>query len=298
MVFTAIAPYGYFIDQIGGEFIGVETLVGVGKDPHTFEPTPAQISKLSLAKAYFKVGMPFEDRLVKKISALFPNLKIVDLNSGLELRKMEVSDYHENSPTASHSHDREKSEKRKGHDHRNSSSKGSDSQASNHQHAHGSMDPHVWLNPANVKIICSNILETLVSIDPERSDIFKKNAQTFDQKIEDLDQYLAETFKGLNNKNFYVYHPAFGYLADRYGLRQKAVEIEGKEPSARQLAKLIDAAKKEGVKVIFVAPQFSRKGAETVASGIGGAVLEIDPLAKDYLANMRKMADNIRSGLK
>lgn len=298
VVFTAIAPYGYFIDQIGGEFISVETLVGVGKDPHTFEPTPAQISKLSSARAYFKVGMPFEERLVKKISALFPNLKIVDLNSGLKLREMEVSDYHESSPTENRSHHGGKSGKHKGHAHGKSSLKDSDSQASNHQHAHGSMDPHVWLNPANVKTISSKILDTLVSIDPERADIFKRNAQSFDQKIEDLDKYLAETFKGLDNKNFYVYHPAFGYLADRYGLRQKAVEIEGKEPSAKQLARLIDTARKEGVKVIFVAPQFSRKGAETVASGIGGAVLEIDPLARDYMGNMSKMADNIRSGLK
>ncbi len=298
MVFTAIAPYGYFIEQIGGESVSVETLVGVGKDPHTFEPTAAQISRLGSAQAYFKVGMPFEERLVKKIAALFPHLKIIDLNSGLKLREMETSDHHQDSDAETHSHERDNSGKQKGHDHRNSSSGGPDSHTSNHRHAHGTMDPHVWLSPANVKIISSSILETLASIDPERVHVFSENAQAFNQKIDDLDKHLAESFRNIKHRNFYVYHPAFGYLADRYGLRQKAVEIGGKEPSAKQLARLVDSARREGVKVIFVAPQFSRKGAETVASGIGGVVLEIDPLAGDYLGNMHKMGDNIRSGLK
>ncbi len=298
MVFTAIAPYGHFIEQIGGESVRVETLVGSGKDPHTFEPAPGQISRLGSAQAYFKVGMPFEDRLVKKFEPLFPNLKIVDLNSGIALREMEVSDYHSGSDPETHSGDREKTGKSKGHNHGKSSAKSQDSQTSNHSHAHGALDPHVWLSPANVKIISSNILETLVSIAPERADFFRKNAQAFDHKIDDLDKHLVESLKNIKHQNFYVYHPAFGYLADRYGLKQRAVEIEGKEPSAKQLARLIDSAKKEGVKVIFVAPQFSRKGAETVASGIGGVVLEIDPLARDYLGNMRKIGDNIHSGLK
>ncbi len=298
IVFTAIAPYGNFIEQIGGESVRVETLVGAGKDPHTFEPTPGQISRLGSAQAYFKVGMPFEDRLMKKIESLFPNLKIVDLNSGVTLRQMEVSDFHGDSEPETHSGDREKTRKHKGHDHAKSSVKTSDSHVSNHGHAHGTMDPHVWLNPANVKTISSNIWETLGSIAPDRADFFRKNAQAFDQKIDDLDKHLGESLKNIKHQNFYVYHPAFGYLADRYGLKQKAVEIEGKEPSAKQLARLIDSARKEGVKVIFVAPQFSRKGAETVASGIGGVVIEIDPLAADYLGNMRKIGDNIHSGLK
>jgi len=96
----------------------------------------------------------------------------------------------------------------------------------------------------------------------------------------------------------YVFHPAFGYFADAYGLIQAPVEIEGKEPGARQLAALIDRAKKDKVRVIFVQPQFSSKSAGVVAKAIGGAVVPINPLAKEYLANLESMASAVEQGLR
>lgn len=290
-VFTAISPYAFFLDQIGGGFVDVETLVGPGKDPHTFEPTPGQISRLGSAVAYFKVGMPFEDKLVEKMASVFPNLKIINSNKGINFRKMEPFNHQR-------SLDHGKRSKQSEHDHPIASGKGPDSSLSRADHDHGAMDPHVWLSPSNVKIICSNMTEALVSMVPEKADVFRSNAQTFYEKIDALGVHLKESLNPLKGKTFYVYHPAYGYLADEYGLRQVAVEIEGKEPSAKQLARLVDSARKEGVKVIFVAPQFSRKGAETVAAGIGGVVVDIDPLSKDYLNNMYKMGDKISSGLK
>jgi zinc transport system substrate-binding protein len=94
-----------------------------------------------------------------------------------------------------------------------------------------------------------------------------------------------------------VYHPAFGYFADAYGLKQVPVEVEGKEPSARQLAAFIERAKAAGAKVIFVQPQFSTKSAEAVARSIGGAVVPMDPLATDYLANLERTAEKTAEAL-
>ncbi|HPE46646.1 MAG TPA: zinc ABC transporter substrate-binding protein, partial [Deltaproteobacteria bacterium] len=92
----------------------------------------------------------------------------------------------------------------------------------------------------------------------------------------------------------YVFHPAFGYLADAYGFSQVSVEAGGKEPSARQLAHLVSRARAEGVRVVFVQPQFSRKNAQAVARAIRGAVVPIDPLPEDYIGEMKKMARTIR----
>ncbi len=291
VVFTSIAPYAYFIDQIGGGTVDVVTLVGPGKDPHNFEPAPSQMTGLSSARAYFKVGMPFESRLLNKVSSLFPDLKVIDLNSGIDLRPMESS-------TGASAHGHAGSEARHDHKHKKKSSKDVASKEHSHGHDHGTLDPHVWLNPANAKIIALNVTEALSELFPSQADLFKRNCQAFEEKLERLDVQMADSLRSLKGRNFYVYHPAFGYLADRYGFRQKAVEMEGKEPTARQLAALIDSARKDGVRVIFVAPQFSKKGAETIARGINGVVVEIDPLESNYLANMANIAEKIKSGVK
>lgn len=297
-VFTAIAPYAFFIEQIGGAGVKAETLVGPGKDPHSFEPTPSQISALRSAKVYFKVGMPFEEKLVEKMSSLFPNLKIVDLTSGIRLREMEA----ENEKFEHGGHSHKHVEKSQGHNSRKTASSSNKSHEEpaddDHDHDHGALDPHVWLSLKNVRIISSNITETLSEIVPSQAEEFKRNDQIFQGRLVELDSLIRDTLTHIKGKNIYVYHPAFGYFADDYDLKQIAVEIQGKEPTARQLARLIDSAKKKHVRVIFVAPQFSQKGAETVAKGIGGVVVEIDPLSRDYLSNMREMADRISAGIR
>ena len=102
----------------------------------------------------------------------------------------------------------------------------------------------------------------------------------------------------MEGRSFFVFHPSFGYFADDYGLEQVAVETGGSEPSARQLARLIREARDAEVRVIFVQPQFSRKSAETIASEIGGAVVPIDPLARDYIENLERMARAVEEGLR
>jgi len=100
--------------------------------------------------------------------------------------------------------------------------------------------------------------------------------------------------KDSKRRRFMVFHPAWGYFACDYGLEQIPVEVEGKEPSAKALADLIKRAKQDGIKVIFVQAQFSTKNAETVARAIGGRIVQIDPLTKDYLKNMRQIAQTFR----
>ncbi len=91
-----------------------------------------------------------------------------------------------------------------------------------------------------------------------------------------------------------VFHPAWGYFARDHGLDQIPIEIGGKEPGARDLINLIEEAKNDGIKIIFVQKQFSEKSAEAIAAAIKGKIIQIDPLSKDYLNNMKIVAETFR----
>ena len=136
-----------------------------------------------------------------------------------------------------------------------------------------------------------NIYEGLAKIDPENKTYYAQNRDAYLKELDTLDARIREKLEGKTERNFMVYHPAWGYFAADYNLTMIPVEIEGKEPSAQDLAKVISLAKEKQVKVIFVQPQFSTRSAQSVAEEIGGEVVAVDPLAKDYIANMDNVSD-------
>lgn len=158
-------------------------------------------------------------------------------------------------------------------------------------------DPHIWLDPSLVSIQAANICESLSRLLPEKRHVFEKNLASFQEDLSKVDRRIAKVLAPLKGSKFYVFHPAFGYFGDRYGLTQVAVEIEGKEPTPRQLAGLIQQARDEGVRVIFVQPQYAKKHAETIAGEIGGAVVPMNPLPRNYLENLENMAELLRANL-
>jgi zinc transport system substrate-binding protein len=113
-----------------------------------------------------------------------------------------------------------------------------------------------------------------------------------------LDADLKKIFAGKRGLQFMVFHPAWGYFANAYGLKQVPIEIKGKNPKPAQLKDLIEHDRKNGVRVVFVQPQFSTKSAELVAREIGDQVAFADPLAEDWIANMREIAGTFHEALK
>jgi zinc transport system substrate-binding protein len=158
-------------------------------------------------------------------------------------------------------------------------------------------DPHIWLDPHLVRIQAVTICEALGDLVPEHRSTFERNLASYQKALDEVDQKIAQTLAPLKGASFFVFHPAFGYFGDRYGLNQVAVEIEGKEPTSKQLAELIQKARTEKVRVIFVQPQYSKKEAETIAKEIGGAVVPINPLPENYLANLVDIAEALKAGL-
>lgn len=159
------------------------------------------------------------------------------------------------------------------------------------------LDPHIWLEPGRVKIQAATICETLIRLAPDRRSSFESNLRSFQADLDRVDKNISETLAPLKGSKFYVFHPAFGYFGHRYGLEQVAVEIEGKGPSPKQLSNLINKARNEGVRVIFVQPQYAKKDAETIAREIEGAVVPMNPLPREYLKNLENMASLLRRSL-
>jgi zinc transport system substrate-binding protein len=297
-VLVSILPQAYFLERLGGRHVEVDVLVGPGQSPETYEVTPRQIARLTEARAFFRIGVPFEESLLKKIAATVRQLEIVDTRQGIALRVMEHSHHH--GEHADHDHDAaetsDSSTAAADHGRGREADGRADRDAPSSEAAKGD-DPHIWLSPRLVRIQAKTICDALVRLDPDHGNEYLENLKRFEADLDDVDRKLTKALEPLRGREFFVFHPAYGYFADAYGLRQVPVEIEGKEPGPKQLIGLIEKARKAGVKVIFVQPQFSTTAAETVARSIGGAVVPMDPLARDSLANLTAMAEKIRIAL-
>lgn len=263
-VTVSIAPQAYFVKRIGGDKIEVATMVPPGADAHTFEPKPSQMAALQKSKIYFALGIDFEKAWLPRFADANKTMTIVHTDEGIVKMAM-----------APHAHDHA-------------------------DHDHAGLDPHVWLSPAQVTILAKAMRDALIAADQANTDAYRLGYEALMADVRDLDTRLQAIFAPVppDRRKFMVFHPAWGYFARQYGLTQVPVESEGKEPGPAELAALIDQAKKDGIRVVFVQPQFSTRSAEVVARGIGGTVVPADPLAEDWLANMDKAAAAFQAAMK
>jgi zinc transport system substrate-binding protein len=261
-VTVSILPQKYFVQRIVGDSYKINVMIPPGYSPATYEPTPREMKAVGESILYFRIGhIAFEKAWMDKIASLNEGMKIVDTSKGITF-------INERPP----------------HSHKKSEAEGL------YHHDHGGIDPHIWLSPSAVKVQVKNILDVFIETDPDGRMIYEKNYQAF---IQDLDQLQAEIkaiLESLKGKKFMVYHPAWSYFAREYGLIQFPIEIEGKSPGAAVLKKIIDIAKQENIRVIFVQQQFDSNSAQAVANEIDGKVIAMDPLAPDWLNNLKKMA--------
>jgi zinc transport system substrate-binding protein len=162
---------------------------------------------------------------------------------------------------------------------------------------HQEEDPHYWLDPRLMEQASAIIRDALTAVNPSDSSIFAANCARLIVDLKQADSTVALILRAFRNRDMWVFHPAYGYFAGAYGLKQVAIQREGKEPTGRELANLVDSAKADKVRTIFVQPQFSEQTAETITRQIGARLQPLDPLAHDYLANLKTMAEDIAAGL-
>lgn len=254
-VAVSVLPLAGFAERVGGDRVSVQTLVGPGQNPHSFEPTARQIEELTSAQLFWRVGMPFEEAWIARLHSQNRALDVLDARAGLDL------------PPAT-----------------------ADAALHDHRHDGQGQDPHVWSSPVLARIMVPRLAEALGAIDPPNAAVYRANAAAYAAELEALDQELRTILAPLKHRRFLVYHPAWGAFAATYGLEQVAIERDGKEPGARRLAELATRARRDGVRVIFVEPQSSPRSAQTLAREIGATVVTVDPLARDYAGTLRALA--------
>jgi len=239
------------VENIGRDKVDVTVMVPPGASPHTYEPTPSQMASLAEAELYAKVGsgVEFELTWMDKLIAQNKDMLVVDCSQGIGLQEMTAPDENEEE--------------------------------------HGGTDPHIWMSPRNAQVMVQNIASGLIQIDPDNSAYYKQNRDAYLQELAQLDQDIRDGLSGVKNRVFMVYHPAFGYFVRDYDLTMLPIEAEGKEPTPAGLQHLIEQAKEHNVSVVFAEPQFNPQSAKVIADAIDGRVVFIDPLARDYVENLR-----------
>ncbi|MCB1800772.1 MAG: zinc ABC transporter substrate-binding protein [Gammaproteobacteria bacterium] len=290
-VFASVVPIQAFVEKIGGQHVDARAMVRPGFNPHTYDPTPQQISALSGAALYVRTGVPFEKAWMDRIRSANPEMQVLDARDGIALREMEAHSHDEPGHHTEHA-------ERTAHGGVNGGHESHDDHGKHEGHAgEHEQDAHVWVSPPLVRQMIGRIRDKLAEMAPEHAAEFARNHDAFIAELEALDLELHALLDPLSNRRFMVFHPAWGYFADTYRLVQVPIEDQGKQPGARALAALIDQAKGDRIKVVFVQPQFDKRQARRVAQAIGGAVIAVDPLAADYVDNLRRVGREFAQAL-
>jgi zinc transport system substrate-binding protein len=252
-IMVTIEPQRYFLEQLTDTLFSVVSMVLPGSSPETYDPSPEQMARLSRSKAYFGIGpVGFEEAWLDNLKKNNPHLPFFDNSLGIEWIVPADSDL----------------------------------DASSH---HGA-DPHTWASPKQALIIARNMQEALLEIDPDNAAVYQANLEKLLNEINETDQTIRACLERSSQKAFIIYHPALTYFARDYGLTQYPIEMDGKEPTPEQMKRLVDLAKGENIKTIFIQQEFDQKNAETMARETGCRLVIINPLSCHWSKEMITIA--------
>lgn len=151
-------------------------------------------------------------------------------------------------------------------------------------------DPHIWLSPKRAMVMVQKIADELSELSPENSELYQTNAAAYIEKLMDLDTALEEIFAEAKGKTFLAAHPAFGYLADDYGLNMEVLEEEGKEATINHRMEIENLAKEKGITTIFYQSESGGSQVAQFAESIKGEAVSLSPLSGNYIENLLEMA--------
>jgi len=249
-VAVSIGPEVEFVKAVGGDKVKVALMVPSGSDPHTYEPLPSQLAQVSNAKMYAEVGTPVEFETNYMDKIKSANPDMLIVNSSNGIQLMPNTAENEAS----------------------------------------TIDPHVWTDPKNAKIMVENIYNGLVQVDPSDEAYFKKNRDKYLQQLDELDKNTTEILKGKHSTPILIFHPAFSYYCKDYNLTMVAAMVNDEEPSPQRIAMLVNTAKQNNIKTVFTEPQYDSKYMQSVASQTGSQVLYVNDLDENYIQNMENVA--------
>jgi zinc transport system substrate-binding protein len=259
LVSVSILPQKYFVDQIAGNILHVNVLVPPGSSPHNYSILPSQMKDLSKSKAWLQIGLlTFEDALKNKLADINKNMAIVNCSEKI-------------IPIA-----------------------GSECKEEGHEHVtNEAYDPHIWLAPAESKIIAQNTLKALETGFPQHAADFETNYTRLIDRIDSISTVIDQKLAPLKNRNILIFHPALAYYARQFNLKQVALELDGKEPSPRHMKEIVDLAHEQDIHIIFIQKEFDSSFALQLSREIDGKVIIIDPLDYNWEKQIMDITEKI-----
>lgn len=277
-VLTSIAVLADLARNVGGDRVEVRSLVPAGTDVHTFQPTPRDLEMIAAASVVFLNGLGLEQAAGPIIrNNVGQGVPVVELTDGLET-------------VAANGHDEDDRETQDGHD----SLRAGD-------------NPHLWLDPRNAARYVEKIRDTLSVIDRPGAEIYRQNTETYLARLRELDREIEAQLAAIppQRRKLVAFHDAFPYLARRYGLELVGVVLKspGREPSAQEVAELVQRIRDLGVPAVYTEPQFNARILELAARDAGVRVLSLysdalDQRVSTYVEMMRYNARQLADGLK
>lgn len=257
-IMVTIEPQRYFAEQLVDSLFSIVTLVPSGNNPESYDPTPRQMTQLAKSKAYFCIGhIGFENTWLHRLKSNNPNLLFFDNSQGIDL----ITGHPHEEPT--------------------------------HSQSNAHIDPHTWSSPHEARIIAQNMCDALIAIDPEHSETYRTNLERLMATIDETDRTIRAHLENSPQRSFIIYHPALSYFARTYGLTQHAIETEGKEPSPEQIKQLVDCAKKESIRTVFIQQEFDRKNAAIIARETNCRLEVINPLSYHWNEEIIRIAKTL-----
>jgi len=259
-VVTTIGVLADWARQVGGDRVEVTSLLSGNESPHTYEIRPADVKTVADARILFKVGLGMEEWLDPAIQNS-GNKTLVVVDAATGLTDIVQGDEHDRSG-----------------------------------------NPHIWLDPEYAKVGIKNLVTELVRLDPKGESLYRKREAAYFVRLDSLSAAISAEFAGLRDRRLVTYHDAWPYFARRFGLDIIATvePIPGKEPSARELARLVDLIRREHIKVITTEPQLPSVLPNMLASETGVKVVVLNPLECEggYVAAMGASAEALVDALR
>ncbi len=256
-VFTTVAPVAWLVEEIGGDRVAAHAAIPGGRSPHDYQPTPQEVFHICGADLYLGSGMWFEERVIRPI---LKNTKVPYREIGTSIVRIPVAAGDEHGDTSG-------------------------------------LDQHIWLSPMNAVVLIRDITAVLTETRPEAEEYFQLRAEALSEKFRTLAEETRLALEPYAGRPFLVYHPAFGYLAHEFGLREIAIEQDGKMPTPRHLQELIALARENDIKVVLIQPQYNGAPARGVANALAAKVTTADPLASNLFRNLRWILEIIEQDL-
>lgn len=274
IVSVTIEPQRYFAEKIAGDKFKINCVVPAGQSPETYDPTPQQMIGVGRSAAYLRIGpIGFEQAWMQSIKDNNPSLRIFDLSEGMEL----VSE-----PAVEEGHDEGEE---------------SDNDHAAHAHVHaGGIDPHIWNSISGAKTMAQNTRDAFIALDKENEAYYRENYNRLAAEIDSTGRTIQDLLGPLTHRTFIIYHPALTYFARENGLTQLCIEMDGKEPSPAQLKKLVETARRQDARVVFIQQEFDQKNAELIAKETGCRLVRINPLDADWKKEMIHIAKSLADG--